>query len=85
MQRKEKSREESATFPLGFHIEADRVAGGMALSVSSVSSVIDFSECRAELRSGTSRIAVYGRELVIAIYENGTVEIFGKISGVSFL
>ena len=86
MQRKEKnSIEELGGFPLGFHIEADRVFDGVALSVSAVSSVIDFSENRAELRSGRSRIAVYGKELTIAVYENGTVEIIGKISGVSFL
>ena len=71
--------------PYGFHIEVDRVGNGLSASIMGVVSIIDFSETVAILKMRRGKIKVSGSELSVAVYENKTVEILGRICAVEFL
>ena len=68
-----------------FHIDIDRCARGLAVTVSGARCVIDFndSECLLKVRRG--RVRVFGKELNISVFENNIIEISGKIGGVEFI
>lgn len=68
-----------------FHIEADRIREGISVSVCGVYSVLEFTEefCVLKIRQG--RIKIAGKKLSIAVYENKTVEIFGKVGAIEFI
>ena len=82
---KKEEREAKEKVSGGFHAEIDRSGRGLSLSVAGVYSILDFSEESVILRVKRGRITVLGKELEIAVYENKTVEISGKITGVNFL
>lgn len=69
----------------GFRIEVDRVGAGLSVLVYGVTSVREFSESTALLRSGKSAVRINGSALNVAVYEGLAVEIIGKVSGVEFL
>lgn len=69
----------------GFHIEADKVISGISVSVSSVSSIIDFTTEVAVLKMKRGKIRIVGESLSLTIYENKIVEISGKVGNIEFL
>jgi len=71
--------------PFGFHIEIDKIAGGLSICLNGVSSVIDFCEQYAVLKLGRAKVKVIGLDLSIAVYENKVAEISGKIGAVEFI
>ena len=90
MQIKEKNAidtgiEKRDKLPIYFHIEADRVASGVSVSVMGVLAITDFCESCAIMKMRRGKIKVLGAELSVAVYENKTVEIYGKVSAVEFL
>ena len=71
--------------PAGFHIEIDKIRGGLSVCVNQVSSVLDFCEEYAILKLGRTRVKVCGSGLSISVYENKIAEISGKVTGVEIL
>ena len=69
----------------GFHMEADKLGNCISLSIIGVISIIDFFESSALMKTRCGKIKISGAELSVAVYENKTVEIYGKISAVEFL
>ena len=68
----------------GFHIEADRTSQGMAILISGIIGISDFSDCSIHLRSHGGRIAINGKGLFINVYENQSVEIVGRVEEIIF-
>ena len=85
MHEYEKREGESVDKPSSFHIEIDRVYGGISVSVYGVFSILDFNDSLALLKLKRGKVKIEGKSLSVAVYENRTVEISGKIGGVSFL
>ncbi len=84
--RKSKSPKEwalAAAFS-SFHMEADRMGRGMSLILCGIIGISDFSDSFINLLSHGGRITVTGRGLFISVYENGSVEIVGRVEGISF-
>ena len=69
----------------GFHLEADRSARGMNITLSGIIGVSSFSSNEIILKSHSGRIKVDGRILDIIVYENGVAEICGKVENIGFL
>ena len=65
-----------------FSLEMRKGRKGGILSVSDVVSVSDFSEERIELLSRGGRMCVTGERLVLSLFEDRAVEIYGKITGI---
>lgn len=78
-----KERMPTAAFS-SFHMEADRTGRGMSLILCGIIGISDFSDSFIYLLSHGGRITVTGRGLFISVYENGTVEIVGRVEGISF-
>lgn len=67
-----------------FHLDAERSAFGMTITVTGVIGVRDFSRESVEILTHTGRISIVGRRLSLSVYENGTIEIKGKTEDVRF-
>jgi hypothetical protein len=68
-----------------FHIEVERIQGGLSVFVYGVTSVRAFSKEEVHLRSGKSSVRVRGSELSISVYDGKAVEILGKVLGIDFV
>lgn len=68
----------------GFHLEADRSSGGMAILLSGIIGVSDFSDSSIHLRSHGGRVVINGKRLFINLYENHSIEIVGKVEEIVF-
>ena len=82
--KKEKSSSLPSTLS-SFHIEADRTAKGMKMFVSGIIGIGDYTEESLLLKSHGGRVEILGKRLKICVFESKTVEISGKITGVSFV
>ncbi len=67
-----------------FHLEAERGPSGVEILASGVIGVKEFSRESVELLTHSGRIFIYGKRLSILVFENGTVEIKGRIEDVRF-
>ena len=67
-----------------FHLEAERTPGGVEILASGVIGVKEFSRESVELLTHSGRIFIYGKRLSILVFENGTVEVKGRIEDVRF-
>ncbi len=67
-----------------FHLEAERTPSGVQILASGVIGVKEFSRESVELLTHSGRIFVYGKRLSILVFENGTVEVKGRIEDVRF-
>ncbi|MBE6533051.1 MAG: hypothetical protein E7676_06095 [Ruminococcaceae bacterium] len=67
-----------------FHLDAERSAFGMTLTVCGVIGVRDFSRESIEILTHTGKVFISGRRLSLSIYENGAVEIKGRVEDVRF-
>ena len=72
-------REQSIVPP--FHAEIDGGARRMSFLLSGVNSIRDFSSSAVLLRCKGVLVEIKGESLSLAVYENKTVEIIGKIYG----
>ncbi|MBQ8302924.1 MAG: YabP/YqfC family sporulation protein [Clostridia bacterium] len=67
-----------------FHLEANRSVKGMAIVLSGIIGVSDFSDQEVVLLSHSGRVFVKGKKLFINVFENNTVEIVGRVEGIIF-
>ena len=88
MTSKEKERNnvlpKKAFTPSPFHIEIIRIKKNSRVVVSGIISVSEFSENAVHLISHGGRISFMGSSLTIAVLENKTVEIIGKVDSIGF-
>jgi len=68
-----------------FHIEADKSPRGISVCVNGVFAILDFTDELALLKLRRGKIKISGHSLEISVFENKTVEICGKISGMEFM
>ena len=85
----EKKRNSKSSVPLPsavnpFHMEVERATSGIQILVSGIIGVKDFSAESVELLSHSGRVFIYGTRLSMLVYENGTVEVSGRIDSVRF-
>ena len=67
-----------------FHLEAERTGTGIEILVSGIIGVKDFCDESVELLSHSGRVFIYGRRLSILVFENGTVQVSGRVESVRF-
>ena len=67
-----------------FHIEAERCARGILLTVDGVIGIEDFSEEQVMLKSHGGRVEIFGKRLNICVFESGAVEISGRVEDIRF-
>ena len=68
-----------------FHLEIDRVRGGISVLCGGIIGINDFSEERIELSSHGGRIVIRGKSLGATVYEHGSCEVLGRVVGVDFV
>lgn len=68
-----------------FHCEIDGGRGMMSAQLSGINSIRDFSDCAVLLRARGFFVKISGATLSLAVYENKTVEISGRLLCVEFL
>ena len=73
----------SALMPT-FHLEADRVMGGISVILNGIISICSLSSEGIQLKSHRGKIQLCGKEMSVSIFENHTVEIVGRIEGIVF-
>ena len=66
------------------HIEASRCDRGISMLIDGIIGVSDFNENSVMLSSHGGRINVGGRGLSLCVYDNGSVEIVGRIENMEF-
>lgn len=67
-----------------FRLEANRSTKGLSILLSGIIGVRDFSDEEITLLSHGGKIIVIGKKLFISVYENGNVEIQGKVLEIKF-
>lgn len=67
-----------------FHLEADRSREGLAIILSGIIGISDFSDSFIHLKSHGGRVSVVGKKLFIRVYENCSVQIVGKVEEIVF-
>ena len=67
-----------------FHLEADRSRAGLSIVLSGIIGISDFSDSFIHLKGHGGRISVIGKKLFISVYENGSVEIVGRVEEIIF-
>ncbi len=81
--KKIKSRaNESKALISRFHLEMERCAGGFSLQVGGVLRIAEYTPTAVRLMCDKFSLSVMGEALSVSLYENKTVEISGKITGV---
>jgi hypothetical protein len=83
--KNESSKISIGKYVSGFHIEIDKISRAINVCVSSVVSVLNFSEEEVILKIPGCRLRVYGKGLVIRIFENQIAEVKGNVEGVVFI
>jgi hypothetical protein len=68
----------------GFQLVADRDRAGLAIMLTGIIGITDFSDEFIHLKGYGGRISVRGKGLFISIYENHTVEVVGRVEEISF-
>ena len=66
------------------HIEASRCKRGISILIDGIIGVTDFNENSIMLSSHGGRISISGRGLSLSVYDNGSVEIVGRIENLGF-
>lgn len=68
-----------------FHCEIDGAAAHTSIILSGINSIRDFSDSEVLLRTRGFFVKINGKALSLAVYENKTVEISGKISAMELI
>ena len=66
--------------PSFFHVEVDRISGGIAVLVSGVRAIRELTDTTALLRLKGGAIRVSGRSIAVTVYESRTVEVIGGVT-----
>ena len=82
--RKFAKKEENANGFSGFQLVADRDRRGLAIMLTGIIGISDFSDEYIHLKGNGGRIMVKGKKLFISVYENHTVEIVGRVEEIGF-
>lgn len=82
--RKEVSLKDTPKGLSAFHLEADRSRAGLSIVLSGIIGISDFSDSFIHLKGHGGRICVNGQKLFISVYENGSVEIVGRVEEIVF-
>ncbi len=82
MTRNNEKIEAPPRFTSPFHIEIDRVQGGVAVLVSGVRAIRELTDTTALFRIRGGFLRVSGRAIAVTVYENKTVEVIGGVSGI---
>ena len=69
---------------IAFHIEIDKTDKGMSVIINGAESIIDYTENKVTLKIGKGNMIIDGVGLTLALYENKTIEIIGKIGEIRF-
>ena len=67
-----------------FHVEMDKSSGGIRILVSGVKRISELSDKMLSLKCGGFRLKVKGEALSLALYEEKTIEISGKLEVIEF-
>ncbi len=67
-----------------FHVEIDKSDGAYLMSISGVKRISEFSDTHVALKHGKEILSIRGERLSIALYEDKTVEISGKLEVFEF-
>ena len=78
-------QEKCGVCPRGFFLNAERLGGGMRLSVGGVVSVSELTDERIVLVTHASGIEVTGRALLLSAFDQRCVEIVGRVLEVRLL
>ncbi len=70
--------------PSAFHVEIDRIPGGVAVLVSGARAIRELSDTTALLRLKGGFMRINGRNVAVTVYENKTVEVIGGITNIEF-
>ena len=82
MTRNNEKIDATPRLPSPFHIEIDRVQGGVAVLVSGVRAIRELADTTVLFRIKGGFLRVNGRAIAVTVYENKTVEVIGGISGI---
>lgn len=67
-----------------FHIEADRTSKGMSILISGIVAISELTPEAVCLKSHSGRIDLDGKRMTLSVFENGTVEVVGRIESLRF-
>ncbi len=67
-----------------FHIEIDKNKSGLTVLVGGAFSVKEYQDTSCVLKTAMGEVKMLGKGLDIAVYENKTVEISGRVEEVCF-
>lgn len=68
-----------------FHIEIDSALSGISVSVCGVAAILSFTENEVLLKLKKGKLKLTGNKFDIAVYENKTVEIVGRIGEIAII
>ena len=69
----------------GFHIEGDRIVSGILLRCTGIMGVDEYSKEEILLKSHRGRMLVKGNNISLAVFEQNTIELSGKIEELKFI
>lgn len=84
MTRNTEKSEPISRQPSAFHIEIDRIPGGVAVLVSGARAIRELTETTALLRIKGGFVRLVGRAISLTVYENKTVEVIGGVTNIEF-
>ena len=70
---------EKGASPSPFHVEIDRVKGGLAVLVAGVRAIRELTDNVALFRLKGGFLRISGHNIAVTIYENRTVEVVGGV------
>ncbi len=82
MTRNNEKSKAGARPPSPFHVEIDRVQGGIAVLVSGVRAIRELTDTTALLRLKGGFMRINGRDVSVTVYENRTVEVIGGVMSI---
>ena len=71
--------------PEGFHVEIDRRASEVIISVSGVISINELERDFCVLKVRRGRIGIRGSAINVSVFENSAVKVSGKITEVTLI
>ena len=84
MTRKNQKNNAPPHTPSAFHVEIDRVPGGVAVLLSGARAIRELTDTTALFRLKGGYMRVRGSNVSVTVYENKTVEVIGGVSCIEF-
>ena len=82
MTRNNEKSKSAPRMPSPFHVEIDRVQGGVAVLISGVRAIRELTDTTALFRIKGGFLRVNGHSIAVTVYENKTVEVIGGVTGI---